>query len=571
MSENTPTEETKKAEGLHVTPTIFLSNEVLASLDIKKFSREKFINGRGEKKTVIELSQTLLDDHGIPVRSDERHYLQQALVNLLYAQKRRSLSKDLDGMNEIYSLARSVNPVTDYSTGEVYFLHNATHELVNIHEEVFMSANDMDTIQRKELLALSKFVSVEFNPNSKKKIYRREGFGMDIPVVNLYDDPIWMRYEPTSSQIPEYIRELFVNAFPEADDREYVYKWFYRAVCANKNETILCLIGSQGIGKDFLVNLLAHGVGSKFYQKADQSILSDKFNAQVKYCRLLFLDEVKVGDVVEENKLKGLTSTNISYQAKGQDATTMESFINIVLANNNKDALPVKPGDRRLSIPKLGTTKLERHFINKYGPNGKSKLQEFHNYLYQGVKDSEGNRKIKPHEDVINFFHWLKSRYEADSSARDGNTPWQKEYYHELTLNNMTEWQKKMYEAIIDTNNLPVIYLKDMKKGIDEVGAKTFPSSAKTIEKFLDTYSYRGRFNLAHLLNLKQGSKTEKVLVLTDQYLEVLYPENYIEMIDIRDKILRGEDYTKNTQEEETEDLPIIVENASEDSDHELL
>jgi len=539
VSEITTEETSTPPEGIQVTANLYVPNSVIAALDLKKFTREKFINGRGVKLTIADVSQMLLDDHGIPVKSEDRYYLQQALLTHMNSQKKKKHLNSMGAPNELYSLIQRAIPITDMVGGNVYFIDSVTSELVDMDEDVFMAVNDMTPGNRTELINASQVAYVEFNPNSKNKVYSKQSHGVEARVVNLYDEPSWMAYSPTENKIPELIEALFTNAFPNSLDREYVYKWFYRSVCATKNETILCLIGSQGIGKDFIVNLLAHGVGTKFYQKADQSILADKFNSQVKYCRLLFLDETKVSNVVEENKLKGLTSTNISYQAKGTDATTIESFINIVVANNNKDALPVKPGDRRYSIPELGTKRLEAYFEERFGKEGKEKIGELSSYIYKGVKDDQGNKKEKPHQDIINFFHWLKNRYEGDKSALDGNTPFQGKYYHDLVIYNMAEWQKRIYEYISDHRKFPVAYLKDIKKGMDEQASKTFPSSSKTIEKFLSLYPHEGKFDMATFETLS-GERGSRVFALTDEYIKYLHPLDYWEKIEARDRVLAG-------------------------------
>jgi len=565
-----------------ILPPVYLGENILTVEKLDSTFRVVRISGYGRFTlsdssvlTLEGLANLYARKHNIYISKEDREIFGNFVRKLLHARQSQRSGQSQTSLDEFSggfkSLIERAVPIVDVKSGESFFIDEDTKELLPLHEDVYLGSNNRGIESRKDLLREAAKAIVEFNPNINNKIYTKELAGRKILTVNIYDDAPWLRYAPTSPNIPELIENIFLNAFPKEPDREYVYQWFYRAVCATKNETILCLIGAQGIGKDFLINLLGHGVGRNFFQKADQSILDDKFNSQVRYCRLLFLDEVKVSSIVEENKLKGLTSTNISYQAKGKDASTIDSYINIVVANNNKDAIPLKPGDRRYSVPKLGTTRLEAFFIDKYGKEaGLKKMNELSEYIYKGVLDANGNKSEKPHEDIINFFHWLKNKYDGTGVARDGNTAYQSDYYHELTLTNMTEWQKRMYEVMTDLEQEPIIYLKDIKKTLDVTSQTTFPNSTKTIEKFLDSYYHDGKVKMAEVGMIKIGSKSEKAIVLTDRYLEEKYPFEYEEKIERKEKIISGKIFDNEpTKTPEAKKLKVI--DAGETADEELL
>lgn len=446
---------------------------------------------------------------------------------------------------EIERHIKDLMPIVDYVTGDICFIDQKTMTLENVSEDLFLAKSGVYQ-SKKEMISESAIVELAFKPGQPSIIKKKNLVGVSIDIFNLYTPPPWTEYvsEGDKALMPNLIKDLFTNIFPNEQDREFVFQWIYRAVEVQKNETILCLIGSQGVGKDFLVNLISHGVGLKYFEKADQSIISEKFNSQVRYCRLLFLDEVAISNTAEENKLKGLTSTNISYQAKGKDSITIESFLNIVLANNNKDAINVKPGDRRLSVPRLGNTKLDIYFNEKYGKKeGPAKLNELYSYIFKGEKDENGIKIDKPHDDIINFFLWLRERYEGTEVAMQGSIPYQSDYYQELVLLGMKEWQVKIFDMLTDDNlDYPIISFKDMRKMFDPSEAKSIPYRQRSWEVFFEAYKYEGRYLICEVVTRIEGKTPAKYFVLTDEYIKAKYPDKEEFFLEKIEEFERGGD-----------------------------
>lgn len=184
---------------------------------------------------------------------------------------------------------------------------------------------------------------------------------------NLYQAPEWAdehfhsggkKKLPVITEMPK-IYKKFLMHLVNNDKKSYMYivDWLANMV-QGRNYCILTTIGNQGIGKGVLGETMRELVGSDNYVKTDNKIIEKDFNGQIRNKRLIYLNEVKVNNTSQENKLKGLVDDDIEVENKGIDAKMMKNYSSIYFSSNNLDAVKIPSDDRRFSIVMLTDEKL---------------------------------------------------------------------------------------------------------------------------------------------------------------------------------------------------------------------
>ena len=132
-----------------------------------------------------------------------------------------------------------------------------------------------------------------------------------------------------------------------------------------RNYTILTTIGNQGIGKGVLGEIMRQVVGDKNFYKTESRLLTKDFNKQILNKKLVYIDELKLKNTSEENKIKTLVNDYIEIEGKGVDAVEVKNYASIYVSSNDFDAIRLRGDDRRFSIIELTKKKLLKTMSEK--------------------------------------------------------------------------------------------------------------------------------------------------------------------------------------------------------------
>jgi len=394
---------------------------------------------------------------------------------------------------EFNEVLNTLAPLVDITTGEVSFYSESSQKFSNLHEDVFMAYRGYKN--RAAMIQDCTPCEFRFDPLQKESVIKevRDVEG-EIYVFNRYKTPKWLSSTPTTPlKLPERVKNLFENVFPDAETLEYVYSWIYHAY-TGRNHVYLCMVGARGVGKTMVADLVGKLVGDRYYQKADDSMLDDKFNSQLENARLVFYDEINVNDPDKINKLKRFSNQVTSVQAKGKDTKTVRNFSSGMLANNYIDGLQIGPEERRFSIVSIGDKNLNNLL-------SESELSEMSKYLSSPEED-------KPHQDIIDFGHWILDRYKVDGPPYSNSYVMKKEYFYRVSYGGLAQWKQFVLDYLTEMSELgdySRLLLKDLKteykKQLGDSKA-TFPA-AKTVSNFLYDYRHRDGIRVGEVYKTK--------------------------------------------------------------------
>ena len=256
-------------------------------------------------------------------------------------------------------------------------------------------------------------------------------------VFNTYNPPFWLTDHffsggdisvPKVSKLPEVYDKFFRHLF---DDHEksynYVIDWLTNAV-RSRNYCILCTIGARGIGKGILGNIMEALFGEENYKLTGNRVLSSNFNAQLKNRKLVYLDEITVGDTKEEDALKLLVNDSLEIEQKGIDAKVFKNFASIYLSSNNLDSIKLSGDQRRFSIVDLTTKRLlEVMSIEEIKSlTHEDNIRDLAYYLFHREYDeremlrvfvSERTQRVREHS-LNTWQEWLLFEYAPDNLGK---------------------------------------------------------------------------------------------------------------------------------------------------------
>lgn len=199
-----------------------------------------------------------------------------------------------------------------------------------------------------------------YNPYQLKKLYKEEGFYK----FNTYNCPFWLiehffyDKELNPCELPDLYKSFLVHLTDgDKESYEYILDWL-STMLKSRNYCILSTIGNQGIGKGVLGSIMEKLVGKDNFSLTDNRLIKKEFNAQILNKRLVYIDELKVQNSTEENRLKLLINDTIEVEKKGVDSVNVKNFSSTYVSSNDFDAVRLRGDDRRFSIVDLTDKKL---------------------------------------------------------------------------------------------------------------------------------------------------------------------------------------------------------------------
>jgi hypothetical protein len=513
---------------------------ILSDLGIEYYdtSKNKFITRLGEAWTSSKVSKLIpfeaigkLSSIGVQVKSMEEgrsYIMKEAFSTCRKLDPREEKKKEkrdsvlgqvlkLFGENEVrgsqqYWLNLIPIVVPNESKGRsLVFYSPDTHEIENrVSPEGIIQLHGI-TLQ--ELYMSSPFAVLEFNPYSLEK--KRVGDAGKL-ILNMYKAPYWRTAEFTGTpSIPPFFDKLLNHLFPTEGHKEYVLAWICRAVLG-RNNTILTLVGAKGIGKTLLASTVGNLVGKKYYAVVGNSILTEKFNSPMKNNRLLFLDEVVAKNQEELSKLKSYVNKYIPIEEKGVDTETKENFNSIILSCNVDDNIGLQADDRRYSVPDLTD-------INLMAIMNEDEINEF----AQDIEEEESTT-------LQELGNWILDNGEEYMEKYPDYSPLKSKSFYHIVRSNMALWQIFTEDYLIDSPSQRIAK-KDLAKAYERQNREgdsskiKYPKNSVTIENFLKSHSYLGKYRLARLEKgnpLLNEASNELYFVIDDSlYREVMLPK----------------------------------------------
>jgi tRNA U38,U39,U40 pseudouridine synthase TruA len=203
----------------------------------------------------------------------------------------------------------------------------------------------------------------EYMPLNYKMLVKDEGLWK----FNTYNAPFWQTdtfYSQGEVPIPKVAKlpklyQVFLEHLVDGDKGSfnYVLDWMANAL-QDRNYCILTTIGNQGVGKGVLGAILNRLVGEHNFTATDKKLIRKDFNGQIYGKRIVYIDEVKISNADEENKLKSLINDTIEIEMKGKDAILTKNYASIYMSSNQLNSLRLTADDRRFSIVNLTSKKL---------------------------------------------------------------------------------------------------------------------------------------------------------------------------------------------------------------------
>lgn len=409
----------------------------------------------------------------------------------------------------------------DRDTGKVYT------DIEKSFYAGFMGLSVQDIYQNA---AVAKLI---FNPYSLENVYKD---AEEFLVINSYNAPEWRKQEypeDKEAYIPEVIMRVLEHIFPEKDQIQWVLAWICRAVMG-RNNTILTLVGAKGVGKTILSSMIGALVGRDYYKVVGNSILTDKFNAPMKDNRLLFIDEVVAKTQEELSKLKSYVNNVIPIEEKGMDTVSTHNYNSIILSCNVEDNLGIQSDDRRYSVPDL----TDKNLLTAFDESVINDL---------AIEFEEG---VGPN--LIEFGNWILQNHIEYMEKYPDHVPLKTKTFHHVVRSNMKLWEIFTEEYLLSSPYIRVpraelakAYERQHKSG--DNSKTTYPKNSTTIENFLKSHNYMGKYRMARLVKGDQAkgeSKNELIFEIDEILWEEVISKTVEKQtnVDDFDSLLKGDE-----------------------------
>lgn len=292
-----------------------------------------------------------------------------SIINIM----QKEVSHEIMAHNSLSDLCESV--VNKYPNYELIQKVVRSKLIVNVDEKVekyYMVdpftdvVSTINAVNAKNLFLKPDFsdstymADFTYNPYVLKKLYNEDGFYK----FNTYNCPFWLikhffyEGDVQPCEMPD-LYKAFLGHLTDKDveSYEYILDWL-STMLRSRNYCILSTIGNQGIGKGVLGAIMEKLVGKDNFSLTDNRLIKKEFNAQILNKRLVYIDELKVQNATEENRLKLLINDTIEVEGKGKDSVNVQNFSSTYVSSNDFDAVRLRGDDRRFSIVDLTDKKL---------------------------------------------------------------------------------------------------------------------------------------------------------------------------------------------------------------------
>ncbi len=273
-----------------------------------------------------------------------------------------------------------------------------------------------------------------YDPHTLKQLFKDKNNNW---VYNQYEPPFWQAEHFFSEgaipiekekNIPK-LYDRFLKHLVQNDDLSYNYilDWIANGI-NERNYCILATIGTVGVGKGRLGDIMREIFGESNYRESGNRIFKGQFNSQVKNKRLLYCDEVSIKDEEQNERLKVLVNNVLEVEAKGKDAEAITNHASIYFSSNSMDAIKLDANDRRFSIVNLTDVPLREVFTPEEidSLTEKENIDKLARYLYYRPIDKQkmvspfkSSRTEEVREAGMAMWHdWLLDEYAIANAGK---------------------------------------------------------------------------------------------------------------------------------------------------------
>lgn len=188
----------------------------------------------------------------------------------------------------------------------------------------------------------------------------------------------WLnRYQPTDliryggqltpyPELPPIINRVVRSVCADDDDVvEHMLNWLACLLQTRKHlGTAWVLHGVEGTGKGVLFNQILRPIlGQRHAVELTMTTFEEKFNDILQEACLLWLDEFRLfssqrADMVRQKLWNLITEPSIEIRAMHKNTIVRPNYVNVMIASNFPDPLPITEGDRRFNIAPAQDRKL---------------------------------------------------------------------------------------------------------------------------------------------------------------------------------------------------------------------
>ena len=203
--------------------------------------------------------------------------------------------------------------------------------------------------------------------SAKRREYHGIIFEPQVKNDKFYNLFSGLAYNPEPGDWSLFKNHIFENICAgNLSDFDWLISWLARTVQdpgGEKPGTAVVMRGERGTGKGIFAEIFGKIFGHHFLQITNSKQATGRFNAHLKDCLLLYLDEAWfAGDKGSEGVLKGLiTSDRHMIELKGKDAFMVSNHVNCIVASNASWVVPVGNKERRFFLLDVSNAHIQDH------------------------------------------------------------------------------------------------------------------------------------------------------------------------------------------------------------------
>lgn len=199
--------------------------------------------------------------------------------------------------------------------------------------------------------------------------------------------------------IPPTIDRVLTSVCVDKETKQHFLNWL-AAIFQTRQKTHTAWIfqGVQGTGKGVLfTHVLAPLLGREYCHEMTMDRLDDDFNAYLSNNILLFIDEAKISDSKNGdrllNRIKNLiTEPEQHIRGMRRNAVIRRNYSNIILASNYDEIIPMEVSDRRFNVAPRQEKAIQLEYDDIV--NIKSELPAFGDYLHSYQVDQKAVKRV---------------------------------------------------------------------------------------------------------------------------------------------------------------------------------
>jgi hypothetical protein len=222
--------------------------------------------------------------------------------------------------------------------------------------------------------------------------------------VNTYKESAYIQNATSRpSGIPPVIDRVLTSVCVDETVKAHFINWL---ACIfqtrQKTNTAWIFQGVQGTGKGVLFSrIIKPLIGSEYCHEMTMDRLDDDFNAYLSDNIVLFIDEAKITDSRNGdrllNRIKNLiTEPEQHIRGMRANAVTRDNYSNIILASNYDEIIPIETSDRRFNVAPRQETPLQLEYADIV--RIEDELSDFANYLHGYESSDQLSRQVLMHE-----------------------------------------------------------------------------------------------------------------------------------------------------------------------------